>query len=543
MRSKSYQILAVVSSIAFLGPNCYGATISGTVKGPDGAPFVGAFVEARDMKTKITSMRLSDSQGHYQVEDLPVGEYQVLIRAVGFQAAPHTGVNLTATQNTSVDIALQKGTVRWKDANLYQAEKLWPESKGKDALFGTCFVCHGFQVSMASVSRDLEGWSSRVQYMRDSEHPRLGFRGLNDEKAALIAAYLTTLYSPDSVLPKSPADMPGYKETVRKFSSEALKIAFVEYDMPASSISRMPFSAFPDKKGIVWIPNFGTANKLTRLDPQTGQMTDFPLPNEGTAGNHSAYPAPDGAVWVAEQASNKLGRWDPVTQKITEYQAAYALGHEGDESNGAKHTVRVDPAGNAWASGYPLTRFDIETKKFTEFREAPHVYGIEIDRTTGNMWFTNSDSNEIGRADWKTQKIMQWPIPTKGSATRRIEVDPNGVVWFGQYNSGKLGRFDPKTETFKEYMPPTGPETHPYGLELDGDGNVWISSYYFDELLCFNPKTETFTEYPFPHSENTIRELYYEASTGRMWYGSPSNDKVGYFYLTSKTKGGKAANQ
>jgi hypothetical protein len=38
-------------------------------------------------------------------------------------------------------------------------------------------------------------------------------------------------------------------------------------------------------------------------------------------------------------------------------------------------------------------------------------------------------------------------------------------------------------------------------------------------------------EYPFPHSENTIREFFRDAE-GRMWYGSPSNDKVGYVTLS-----------
>ncbi len=80
-----------------------------------------------------------------------------------------------------------------------------------------------------------------------------------------IASYLTSLFGPDSVLPKSPADMPGYKDTVRPFSSDALNIVYVEYEMPGPS--RMPFSAAPDKDGYLWIPNFGVANKITPARP------------------------------------------------------------------------------------------------------------------------------------------------------------------------------------------------------------------------------------------------------------------------------------
>ncbi len=104
------------------------------------------------------------------------------------------------------------------------------------------------------------------------------------------------MWGPDSVLPKSPADLPEYKSTVTQFSSDAMNIVYVEYDMPGAS--RMPFSAAPDKDGNLWIPNFGVADKITRLNPNTGEMTDFPTPFQGTAGIHSAVPAADGSVWL-----------------------------------------------------------------------------------------------------------------------------------------------------------------------------------------------------------------------------------------------------
>ena len=206
---------------------------------------------------------------------------------------------------------------------------------------------------MASVTRDADGWRDRVEYMRTAMHYSPG--GVStDQDADDIASYLTSLFGPDSVLPKSPADMPGYKDTVRPFSSDSLNIVYVEYDMPGPS--RMPFSAAPDKNGYLWIPNFGVANKITRLDPKTGEMQDFPVPNIGTAGVHSAVPAPDGSVWLAEQGSNKLGRGIPTRTKITEYQDAYLPGKEGIADGGSKHTVRFDRNGNVWSSGYPLAQ-------------------------------------------------------------------------------------------------------------------------------------------------------------------------------------------
>jgi len=42
-------------------------------------------------------------------------------------------------------------------------------------------------------------------------------------------------------------------------------------------------------------------------------------------------------------------------------------------------------------------------------------------------------------------------------------------------------------------------------------------------------------EYPFPYSGNGIRELLPD-SEGRMWYGTPFNNKVGYFVPPEEPK-------
>src|SRR5258708_9759563 len=118
-----------------VGSFAYGAEVTGTVKGPDGAPFQGAFVQARNTKTKITVSVLSHKDGQYRIPNLPAGEYELRIRAVGYQAQPRTGVNLTADQSASFEFTLQKGRVHWTDISLYQADQLLPAGKGKAAFF------------------------------------------------------------------------------------------------------------------------------------------------------------------------------------------------------------------------------------------------------------------------------------------------------------------------------------------------------------------------------------------------------------------------
>ncbi len=518
---------------ALLSTASQAATVTGAVKGPDGAPFRGAFVQAQDTQTKIMVSVLTGRDGRYKIDNLPAGSYQVQIRAPGFRADPHGGVALAAAQTAAQDFGLQKDAVHWNDLSQYQGEVLFPSAQGnqvlhgKDILVGRCFACHGFQTRMASVKRDADGWRDRVNYMRGAMHFFLDSNPFTDKDGEDVATYINLLFGQNSVLPPSPADMPSYKSTVRSFPDEAMRIVYVEYEVPTRS--RMPWSAAPDKDGGFWIPYYGAANRIGHLDPKTAKVVEYRAPNIGTAAIHSAVPAADGSVWFTEQGANKLGHWDPKTQAIVEYPDAYTPGKEGVTAGGDKHTLRVDAQGRVWATGRPLTMFDPRTQKYTRISEVPTAYGLVLDKDQ-NLWFAEyTENGQIGKVDAKTLKVQKWALPTKDGRPRRIQIDTDGTVWFAEFKSGMLGRFDPKTEKMTEFALP-GPEATPYALGIDKNHMVWYSSEHLDVIGALDPKTGHVTEYPFPQSENTLREFFAD-SEGRMWFGSPANNKVGYFYL------------
>jgi virginiamycin B lyase len=524
---------AAVIGFSTLAP---GATITGVVKGPDGAPFEGAFVLAQNTKTKISVDVLSAKDGRYAVENLPAGNYDLRIRAVGYKADPRTGVGLSTDQHTSVDFALQQGVVRWNEVSTHQGRLLLPEARGKDLLSGRCWACHEFQSRMASVHRDEDGWRDRVNYMRETMHffldsPNALYPAFTDKTADDIVSYLTTYFGPDSALPKSPADVPGYKDTVRTFGDEAMKIVYVEYDLPGPS--RFPWNADPAKDGSIWIPEFAPINSIAHLDPETGAVQEYKAPNKGAASIHSAMEGPDGSVWFEEQASNKIGKWDPNTKEITEYQDSYIPGKEGLLEGGGKHTVRIDKEGIVWSTGSPFSSFDPKTGKFTHYEAAPTIYGIDIDKDD-NVWFDGfAMDGKLFEAAAKTRKITGYQPPTAG-LPRRIQADSDGIIWMAEFKGGKIARFDPGTETFKEYSL-RGPDATPYALGIDRQHYVWYSSEELDIVGRLDPKTGNVVEFPFPHSENTMREFLPDAQ-GRMWWASPANNKVGYFYLAGATE-------
>jgi virginiamycin B lyase len=510
-------VLGFVLSAASLAD---AATVTGTVTGIDGAPFRAAFVQARHAGKKMTVSVLSDNQGKYVIENLPAGDYRLQIRAVGYTADAKSGLKLTDEQNASQDFALKKGMVRWTDISILQGIELLPEAHGKRELVENCLGCHGFQSRMAATVRDEDGWRDRVNFMRESMRSSLADRrGFSDQQAEDVVKYLTFAFGEDSTLPKSPADLPHYKDTVFNPSDEALKIVYVDFEMPGPN--RFPWTSHADKDGYRWTPEYGRANKVMRLDPKTGEMKEFTVPSLDPALMHSAVPAPDGSVWMTEAGTKRLARWDPKTQTVKEYQDDWR-----------KHTIRVHPDGSIWSTG-GLTRFDPKTETFTHILEIPSAYGIAID-SAGNVWATEQIKNGfVDKIDSKTLKVTKYIPPTR-DRPRRIQIDKDDTVWFGEFEDGKIGRFDPKTETFKEFPTPSR-HTKPYALGIGLDHSVWYSSEWRDVIGQLNPESGKITEFPMPYSDNGMRDFFLDKD-GHLWYASPPNNRVGYFYVSTKQR-------
>lgn len=521
--------MGLVILFASLSYGASGGMISGTVKGADGEPFKGAFVEVRNEKGQITVSVLSDRQGGYRIQNLTPGEYRVLARAVGYKSDMRSDVKVEVEQPVSLDFALQKGVVRWSDLSIHQGRVLLPDGSGKGELFSKCMNCHGFESREAATRRDEAGWRRAVNFNRD-DAAGMGYIlnwQFTDQEAAVVISYLNTVFGLDSELPRSPAELPEYEKVKRgEFSDEAMKIIYVEYDLPGPN--RFPWNANLDNKGNVWMPYYGRGNQIAKLNPETGEVQEFHVPYPGVAGIHSAVAAPDGTVWFSEQRPCKLGRFDPWTQTFVEYQAPYNPKGRSVWDRGQTHTVRVDRLGYVWVSGAPLRRFDPKTEKFMEFPEIRTPYGMEFD-SQGNLWFANyPDRNgKIGKVDIRTLKITTWAPPTPNSGPRRLALDAQGFVWFSEYWGGKIGRFDPKTETFKEFQL-TDPDPTPYAIGIDRNNFVWFNSDHDDIIERLDPKTGEVVEYPFPYPEIGFRELHVD-SKGRMWFTTPVNNKVGYF--------------
>jgi len=545
--------------LASVGHGALAATISGTVKSPDGSPFRAAFVRVQNTKTKMTMMVLSDRQGKYWTDKLDAGTYEVSATWVGYKSDPVRRRNVTLEDNSrlTLDFTMQNAPVEWSQLTKYQAGSLLPQAhgNGKDVLVQQCFNCHAFGKIGAVGRHDVNGWKDEIDVMRLT-----GVARIRPEVTNEVSQYLAAAFGPDSTTPESPAELPGYKDVKvdrDHFGDEALNIVYVDYPLTGDPKDR-PGSARPDQDGKLWLEMSGG---LSRLDPDTGELKTWRLTNLSSNFIHEVLPMADGSVWLTLEAQGGLARFDTKTEKFEVYidqdaNNKYDLAKpvqkdpndpfpnlplpQGTQGGGARsHTAAADHEGNIWVSGRPLKKLDVRTGKYTYFPvEVPDSYGIAFDRA-GNIWFAqfnSRDNQDIGMVDVKTNQITKFKPPA-GVTPRRLKIDSKGMVWIGDYFGGSLTRFNPANGEFKVFKLP-GPMPTPYGMEVDHDDNVWYASMYTDVMGKLDPKTGKVTEYPSPYGERGTRDMVVDAKN-RIWYGAQPYFKAGYIRV--RTEAEKAA--
>jgi virginiamycin B lyase len=263
------------------------------------------------------------------------------------------------------------------------------------------------------------------------------------------------------------------------------------------------------------------------VNPQLGQRSRDPVQ------------APDGMIWWVGQFGNVMGRLNPTTGEMKEYQLS---------ANALPHTVEIDAKGNAWFTGNkngtvgyidPRTgttkvykmpdpdakdphtlifdkkgigwftlqnsnmvgRIDPETgdiklKKLSTPDAKP--YGIKLD-ADGNVYFSCNGHPCLYKIDTANFELSEIKLPLEGTTVRRLDIAQDGMIWYVNSGLGRLGRYDPKTGEIKEWPSPSGPKSHPYAIVVV-DGIVWYneSGMRPDPLVRFDPKTETFQSWAIP---------------------------------------------
>jgi streptogramin lyase len=83
----------------------------------------------------------------------------------------------------------------------------------------------------------------------------------------------------------------------------------------------------------------------------------------------------------------------------------------------------------------------------------------EVFDAEGNVWYSDFNSQFIGKLDPKTGKVVEYRVPQNrfgqiAQGGLQIDIDKQGRIYFGNMSQMQIVRFDPKTEKMETFKPP-----------------------------------------------------------------------------------------
>ncbi|MDT8340280.1 MAG: hypothetical protein RQ751_02100 [Longimicrobiales bacterium] len=316
-----------------------------------------------------------------------------------------------------------------------------------------------------------------------------------------------------------------------------------EWEVPyPESRPRDPMVA-PD--GRVWFCGQAGAY-IAVLDPGTGEFRRY---DTGGVRPHNLIIDDEGMVWYAGNAAAEgaearhIGRLDPATGEIEKFWMP-------DERARDPHTLIFDSQGDIW---FTVQGGNFIGKLFTRTGEVRLVesipgragqrgagssrpYGIVVD-SRDRPWVALFNTNHIATVDPETFELRTYELP-EDALPRRIAITSDDVIWYGDWTRGTLGRLDPGTGTIREFPLPNGRNARPYAMLADDSDRLWIfeTGVRPNNLVGFDPVTETVFSQTQPESGGgTVRHMYFHPGTNAVWFGADTNT-VGVIKLPPRRK-------
>ncbi len=197
-------------------------------------------------------------------------------------------------------------------------------------------------------------------------------------------------------------------------------------------------------------------------------------------------------------------------------------------ANSRPYTIVAGPDGNMWFTesvGNKIGRIT-PLGTITEFpvpTAASGPYGITVGRD-GNIWFTERYANQIAKLDIVTGQIQEYPIPTWDSQPWKIALGADGLLWFTEENMDQLGNID-VFGTITEFPMGTIGCCFPTGIAAGPSGNLWYTLEIGDQIGQIQPGP-LFTQFTIP----SIQVLPWDIAPGpdgNMWFTELSGRAVG----------------
>ena len=205
---------------------------------------------------------------------------------------------------------------------------------------------------------------------------------------------------------------------------------FTTYPLGASAA---PQDLVFDTSGRLWFTEFTSNGKIGRLDPASGAITTWNVPDLAPGAHpypFSLVALPNGQIWFGDLSGGAIGRLDPATGAIQTYRL-------GDPSAGV-YAMAAGADGRIWFTEYQQGRLgyvDTKTGKITEI-PAPQTLGnpagmyAVVVGNDGGVWFTCNGCNAIVEYTSANGAFTFYQLPIQQSVPFGMVMDSKGVLWF-----------------------------------------------------------------------------------------------------------------
>ncbi|MBI3583860.1 MAG: hypothetical protein HY096_07915 [Nitrospinae bacterium] len=268
-----------------------------------------------------------------------------------------------------------------------------------------------------------------------------------------------------------------------------------------------PFGITVDSKDKIWFTAQVT-NKIVKFDPVNQSFKEYQ---------------------ITSTASLPKSDWKYSPSNKTPPKEVY------DVSLGSPGAIIIDKNDRLWfveQIGNKIGSFDPATEKFVEYDiptpdSSPNDLALDSE---GNVWFVEWNGGKIGKLDFKIKKVVEYDLKTN-SHPAGIAVDAEDNIWISDIAMNEIGRFNPKTKTYKVF-PIVTPLSRPGNILIDSLKNIWFSQLHSHKVTMLVPSTGMMSEAMLPGYNSVPQSIIFDKK-GRLWYIDDMLNKIGYFELQS----------
>jgi virginiamycin B lyase len=238
------------------------------------------------------------------------------------------------------------------------------------------------------------------------------------------------------------------------------------------------------------------SNKIGRIIPIASTITEWSIPTNASGVNGIALDPSTGNIYFSEGNTNKIGRLVPISNQITEWKTA-------NKSNAA---VAPPPIANS---------------------SSQSVRSVAFDPSTGNIYFSEGNTNKIGRLVPSNSTITEWTIPLYpvNIGIKNIQYDPkSNAVYFSAGNQNKISRLIPSSNTITEWTVPSSGNIIDIKLGFDG---LYFAEGNTNKIGRFVPDSNTITEWSIPATTTRVNGIAFDPSTGNIYFSEGNTNKIG----------------